>query len=180
MPLQYTTTLLETEGTMKVRLMRDLEEWMALGKTHLQGSFAAFYLAAHKHARNPDQAQQQQSRDSTTNSHMSAPLLDVANGTVQALLVDMASMGPDWKWARAVNRSSDSRTLPHRTGVCSKMPCPSVAEFAMLPSLRPVSEYFWQRSPTVLVGGANDPAHELPPIDGLLTYWVGKYGGALL
>lgn len=179
MLLQYTTALLETEATMKARLMRDLEEWMDLGKTHLQGSFVAFYLAAHKHSRSHEQTQQQPTGD-LANTHISTPLLDIANGTLQALLVDMASMGQDWKWARAVNRSSDSRTKPHREGVCSKKPCPSVAEFAMLPSLRPVAEYYWQRSPTALIGGANEAAHELPPIDGLLTYWVGKYGGALL
>jgi hypothetical protein len=174
--LQYTTALLETEPTMKLRLMRDLDDWMTLGKTHLQGSFAAFYLAAHTRAQQHEQ-QPQRTRD-TAKSAKSPGLLDIANGTVQALLVDMAAMGPEWKWAHAVNRSFDSRTFPHREGVCSKKPCQTVAEFAMLPSLRPGAEYFWQRSPTVLVGGANEAAHELPPIDGLLAYWVGKFGGA--
>ena len=78
-------------------------------------------------------------------------------------------------------RTLDARTLPHRAGICSKKSCPTVAEYAMLPSLRPVAEYYWQRSPTTLVGMpyAGAGAHELPPIDGLLAYWVGKYGGAV-
>ena len=40
-------------------------------------------------------------------------------------------------------------------------------------------EYLWQRSPTAVAGGTDAVAHELPPIDGLLAYWVGKYSGAL-
>ena len=162
----YTTVLLEDEPSMKARLMDDLEQWMTLGQTHLQGSFAAFYLAAHKHSRRRLE-------------ESDGALHTVAKGTVQALLLDMASMGPDWKWQRAVNRTADPRTLPHRPGVCSKRPCPQVAEYAMLPSLRPPAEYYWQRSPTALVGGKAAVAHELPPIDGLLAYWVGKYGGAM-
>ena len=100
---------------------------------------------------------------------------------------------PRWRSKRAVEERLDAveltnvdddvigiiATAGHRPGVCSKRPCPQVAEYAMLPSLRPPAEYYWQRSPTTLVGGKAAAAHELPPIDGLLAYWVGKYGGAM-
>jgi hypothetical protein len=85
------------------RLMNDLEQWMTLGKTHLQGSFASFYLAAHAHHHKQQQQEQQQQQQEQASSSSSS-LLGVANGTAQALLLDMASMGPDWKWAHAVNR----------------------------------------------------------------------------
>jgi hypothetical protein len=49
----------------------------------------------------------------------------------------------------------------------------------MLPSLRPLADYFWQRSPTSLVGGVDEVANEKPPIDAILTYWVGRFGGAV-
>ena len=90
----YTTVLLETEPVMKTRLMQDLEEWMTLGQTHLQGSFAAFYLAAHAHARRQQLQPPQRQNDGGGKGIAAAPLTGVANGTVQALLLDMASMGP--------------------------------------------------------------------------------------
>ena len=81
----YTTVLLEDEPSTKARLMTDLEQWMTLGQTHLQGSFAAFYLAAHKHNR-------RRLEESDGALHI------VAKGTVQALLLDMASMEGDLRF----------------------------------------------------------------------------------
>lgn len=96
-------------------------------------------------------------------------------------MLDAAAMGAEWKWERAVNRTGDPATLPHRAGVCSRRPCATVAEYALLPSARPPADYYWQRCPTLLVGGrAERPgaAHELPPVDALVAYWVGRYAGA--
>ena len=175
----YTTALLETEPATRARLQRDLRTWYTAGAPHLQGSFASMYLASERHHR-------------TTTGPPPPPgaaadrrLHDVANASIQALLVDMASMGPGWKWMHATNRSADSGGKPPlatRPGVCFPMPCKHpqmVATDALLPSERPVAEYFWQRSPTVLAGGQPAVAHELPPIDGLLLYDIGRYAGAL-
>lgn len=80
----YTTVLLETEPVMKARLMKDLEEWMVLGKTHLQGSFAAFYLAAHAHA--------EQQQPSQADNIGAAPLTRIANGTVRHPYIHMPAI----------------------------------------------------------------------------------------
>ena len=110
----------------------------------------------------------------------------MANASIQAIMVDMASMGPGWKWIHATNRSLDSSGKPPLAtrpgGVCFPMPCTHtemVATDALLPSERPVAEYFWQRSPTVLAGGQPAVAHELPPIDRLLLSDIDRYAGVL-
>lgn len=88
-----------------------------------------------------------------------------AAATLQGMLLDF----PEEKWARKVDHSGRPDIEMRKEGF---------AENALFVSERPMTDFFWQRAPTIVEGSADAPL-EFPALDMFLPYWAGRLAGAI-
>lgn len=87
-----------------------------------------------------------------------------ARGAAQGALYDMP--GPV-RWMEEVDSSA---LYPHYDATKSTI--------ALFPRHRPTDDYIWQKTPTLMLGGADVP-WEYPGVDLLLPYWMGRVVGVV-
>ena len=145
-----------------------LLEYVTAGYDHLSASFPSHFLAV--------------SSEAVRNSAAGKKQADM----LQATLLDFATVS---KWNRHGDLRNETKLEPHCAikGLrCEPVPNGAAAcdEKCMAVHAFPASErvptdYQWQRSPTSLVSGQADTAHEFSAIDLMLPYWMGRAAGVI-
>ena len=145
-----------------------LLEYVTAGYDHLSASFPSHFLAA------------------STEAVRSSPAGRKQAEMLQATLLDFASVS---KWNRHADLRNETKLGPHCVAKglrCAPVPTGSaacdkscMAIHAFPASERAPTDYQWQRSPTSLVSGADETAHEFSAIDLMLPYWMGRAAGAI-